>query len=195
MPEQEIPVRLVRLWLCDLCLDGAGGECHTPGCALWINRAPDLSLRNSPMVTILDDATAAAVTADGQWLRIAFMGHVELTGYVTEVTIAGQPAFHVDLPARLWGGNPDGWEEYSGTALYSRMPVSEESVRSAWEAQQARLRRIAEQEAEWERQQRQYALEAGSGGQDDEFDDDQDDDAPTCRGAGLPVPGDVRGLS
>lgn len=50
--EPEIPVRLVRLWLCDLCLDGAGGECHTPGCALWINRAPDLPLRGNPMVTI-----------------------------------------------------------------------------------------------------------------------------------------------
>jgi hypothetical protein len=55
MAEPEIPVRLVRLWLCDLCLDGAGGECHTPGCSLWINRAPDLSLRNNPMVTILPE--------------------------------------------------------------------------------------------------------------------------------------------
>lgn len=58
--DPEIPVRMVQLWLCDLCLDGAGGECHTPGCSLWINRAPDLSLRNNPMVTILaaqqDDA-------------------------------------------------------------------------------------------------------------------------------------------
>jgi len=58
---EEIPVRLVRLWLCDPCLDGAGGECHTPGCALWINRAPDLPLRKSAFVTILgaqDEATA-----------------------------------------------------------------------------------------------------------------------------------------
>lgn len=31
--------------LCDLCLDGAGGECHTPGCIMWLNRAPDLAIR------------------------------------------------------------------------------------------------------------------------------------------------------
>lgn len=52
--EPEIPVRLVQLWLCDLCLDGKGGECHSPGCSLWLNRAPDLSLRETPMVTVLD---------------------------------------------------------------------------------------------------------------------------------------------
>lgn len=31
--------------VCSACLDGEGGECHTPGCVLWLNRAPDLSLR------------------------------------------------------------------------------------------------------------------------------------------------------
>jgi hypothetical protein len=51
--DPEIPVRLVQLWLCDPCLDGMGGQCHTPGCALWINRAPDLPLRGNPFVTIL----------------------------------------------------------------------------------------------------------------------------------------------
>jgi len=49
-------VRQVELSLCDLCLDGAGGECHTPGCALYLNRAPDLALRNSPMVGSIDGA-------------------------------------------------------------------------------------------------------------------------------------------
>ena len=53
--EPEIPVRLVQLWLCDLCLDGEGGQCHTPGCALWINRAPDLPLRDGPTVKILPE--------------------------------------------------------------------------------------------------------------------------------------------
>jgi NTP pyrophosphatase (non-canonical NTP hydrolase) len=32
--------------LCDRCLDGEGGECHTPGCALWMNRAPDVAIRS-----------------------------------------------------------------------------------------------------------------------------------------------------
>jgi hypothetical protein len=29
---------------CRRCLDGEGGECHTPGCALWLNRAPDVPM-------------------------------------------------------------------------------------------------------------------------------------------------------
>ena len=40
--EDEINLRRVTLYLCVLCLNGAGGECHSPGCALWINRAPDI---------------------------------------------------------------------------------------------------------------------------------------------------------
>ncbi len=38
----------VTLTLCSLCLLGEGGECHTPGCALWINRAPDIPLTLEP---------------------------------------------------------------------------------------------------------------------------------------------------
>jgi hypothetical protein len=34
----------VEIRLCDLCLTGAGGECHTPGCALFLNRGPDLAI-------------------------------------------------------------------------------------------------------------------------------------------------------
>lgn len=45
MSTDEITVRAVTLQLCDPCLDGAGGECHTPGCMLWMNRAPDFPLR------------------------------------------------------------------------------------------------------------------------------------------------------
>lgn len=90
---------------------------------------------------------------EGGWYRISFMGHVELTGYVTDVTIGGQPAFHVDLPEKIWGGNPLAWQEYAGSALYSRRPVTEATVREAWEA--ARASRAA-----WEEQQRQYELEA-----------------------------------
>lgn len=40
--EDEIKLRRVTLDLCVLCLNGEGGECHSPGCALWINRAPDI---------------------------------------------------------------------------------------------------------------------------------------------------------
>jgi len=32
---------------CDLCLDGAGGECHTPGCIFYLSTAPDIPLRKN----------------------------------------------------------------------------------------------------------------------------------------------------
>lgn len=35
------------VYICSLCLDGAGGECHMPGCVMWINQAPDLPIRQS----------------------------------------------------------------------------------------------------------------------------------------------------
>lgn len=46
LPDGEIAVHGVAFMLCDPCLDGAGGECHVPGCAMWLNRAPDLPLRD-----------------------------------------------------------------------------------------------------------------------------------------------------
>lgn len=48
MSEQDERDRLERvaLTVCSRCLDGEGGECHTPGCALWMNRAPDVSIRD-----------------------------------------------------------------------------------------------------------------------------------------------------
>jgi hypothetical protein len=58
--------------LCDLCLDGAGGECHTPGCVMFINRAPDIPLRDTivqcggtitPEVPYSDAAAVAAFTS------------------------------------------------------------------------------------------------------------------------------------
>jgi hypothetical protein len=33
--------------VCTQCLDGAGGECHAPGCIFWINRAPDIPIRRT----------------------------------------------------------------------------------------------------------------------------------------------------
>jgi len=107
---------------------------------------------------------------DGQFMTIAFMGHNELTGYVTEITLGGEPGYHVDLPERLWGGNPLAWEEYSGKALFSRRPVTEEGVRRAWEAKLAAAERRRQQEAEWQRMQEQRALTDGSAVAGDEDD-------------------------
>lgn len=44
--------------------------------------------------------------ADGYWACIAFMGHNEYTGYVTEIVRNGQPAYRVEMAEKLWGGDP-----------------------------------------------------------------------------------------
>lgn len=60
-------LRQVLIWICDACLDGLGGECHTPGCTLWLNRAPDLSLRNNPMVEIFESPGGAPFDGDTRY--------------------------------------------------------------------------------------------------------------------------------
>jgi hypothetical protein len=99
--DPEIPVRFVQLWLCDLCLDGEGGQCHTPGCALWINRAPDISLRGNPAITILDAQAEpapelAAMTAERDEARAAVHEILALArgfdlkpGQFTQLVVAG----------------------------------------------------------------------------------------------------------
>lgn len=42
---KDLDLECVTLPICTQCIDGAGGECHTPGCALYLNRAPDISIR------------------------------------------------------------------------------------------------------------------------------------------------------
>lgn len=54
--EEFAPVHVVQLQLCDPCIDGEGDECHTPGCSLWLNRPPDIGLRDNPSVTITTPA-------------------------------------------------------------------------------------------------------------------------------------------
>ena len=112
-----------------------------------------------------DECTPAA---GGYFAEIAFFGRIEHTGYVTEVVLhGGQAAYHIDLPEKLWGGNPLAWREYAASAFFEKNPVTEESVRKAWEAERERVRRWELQQAEWERQRSQPALEAGGGGDDD----------------------------
>lgn len=107
---------------------------------------------------------------DGRWAIIAFVGHNEYEGYVTEVVKHGQPAYHVDLPERLWGGDPDAWVEYAASAWFSERPVAEVSLRRKWEADRERAARRAAQEAEWRRQREQRALEAGEDDEGDAWD-------------------------
>ena len=44
----------VTLTLCSLCLNGAGGQCHTPGCALYMSAGPDLPLWHYVVDAMLD---------------------------------------------------------------------------------------------------------------------------------------------
>lgn len=46
----EIPVKRYAIYLCDPCVRGEGGECHTPGCSLWMKRAPDVPLVSTALV-------------------------------------------------------------------------------------------------------------------------------------------------
>ena len=42
---------VLELWdvrglpICSACLDGEGGECHTPGYVFWCKHAPDVPIR------------------------------------------------------------------------------------------------------------------------------------------------------
>ena len=115
--------------------------------------------------------------AGGYFAEIAFMGRIEYTGYVTQITKNGQPAYHIDLPDRLWGTNPLAWVEHAASAWFSERPVSEESVRKSWQAAVAARARRARQEAEWHRMQAERALEAASADDaDDEDGEDLDDE-------------------
>jgi hypothetical protein len=107
------------------------------------------------------DGATAPEQQPGEWLCIAFMGHNEYTGYVTEIVRNGQPAYRVDLPEKLWGGNPLACVEYAATAWFSGRPVTEEFVRRAWEASLHAAEKRRRQEAEWRRADEQRALTAG----------------------------------
>lgn len=43
--------QLSTVQLCRRCMAGEGGECHTPGCSLWMNRAPDIPVSSAATVT------------------------------------------------------------------------------------------------------------------------------------------------
>lgn len=94
----EIPVHLVQLWLCDLCLDGAGGECHSPGCAMWINRAPDLPLRNNASVTVFGSPCEASPE---QMLREFHASKVVHGGLMPPAPTADIPGWVRDLRMSL----------------------------------------------------------------------------------------------
>jgi hypothetical protein len=42
---QDLGLQGCHVAICTPCLDGAGGECHTPGCLFWMVSAPDVPIR------------------------------------------------------------------------------------------------------------------------------------------------------
>jgi hypothetical protein len=112
--------------------------------------------------TVSDETTeevaGAPLPEDGEWAVVELLGHRQRAGYVTEVTRFGAALLHIDLPAKLWHGDPLAWEEYAPSALYGLHPTTEAAVRAAWDRERDRHR----EEAAW----RVRELEAGDGDPD-----------------------------
>ena len=41
---KDVIIRRVEIPICQKCLDGAGGECHTPGCAFFLHQMDTLPI-------------------------------------------------------------------------------------------------------------------------------------------------------
>jgi hypothetical protein len=113
------------------------------------------------------------LAASGYFAEIAFMGRIEYEGYVTQITKHGVAAYHIDLPERLWGGNPLAWVEHAASAWFSERPMTEASIRGRWESAVKAARLRAKREAEWARMQEQRAI-LGHGGPGEGSDPDED---------------------
>jgi hypothetical protein len=102
VPEPEIPVQIVQLWMCDPCLDGVGDECHTPGCSLWMHNAPRPGLRGSQGVTILGPALEPFMTRAEWRARTAAGGRAAY-----ETWRAAVPEIVCNVPAGKWEDLPE----------------------------------------------------------------------------------------
>jgi hypothetical protein len=108
----------------------------------------------------------------GQWAVVELLGHRRRAGYVTEVTVCGTAMLRITLPAAVWGGDPQAWEQYTAAAMYGMHPASEAEVRGAWERDMEARRRAQEWQAS------RAALLPGDDDPDEDLDDDDDDDEP-----------------
>jgi hypothetical protein len=107
------------------------------------------------------EPSPAQAHEEGRWLRLELLGHRQRAGYVTEVTLAGAAMLHIDLPAKVFDGEQDAWEEYAPAALYGVSPATEQEIRGEWEAEKRRREEVQR----WrEEQDRRPALLAGFGG-------------------------------
>lgn len=58
----EPKVHMVQIRLCELCLNGEGRECHTPGCALWLHDSPGFPIMPE-LYEIIEPAALSAPAA------------------------------------------------------------------------------------------------------------------------------------
>lgn len=65
-PEELVQI---KLWVCRLCLESQGSECHTPGCAFWLHDVPKPDTAQA-LSTAVSDSSECEVclddTVDGQ---------------------------------------------------------------------------------------------------------------------------------
>lgn len=127
-----------------------------------------LALPHGTRIEPLIPPVAEGIPPGGRWLDIAFAGHNQHCGYVTEIEINGRTVFRIDLPDRLWGGDDSAWVEYGADFLFSRAPVTAGEVYVSWAAERARRERWRQQEAERECRLTAMAITAGDPGDEDD---------------------------
>jgi hypothetical protein len=112
-------LREVTLLLCPPCMNGGGGQCHSPGCSLYLNRAPDLPVTPPPAAVtpgrFLDSALAAA------------RPHLDVLVATVELRDDGIPLLRVD-------GNLRASREGSPAGIRAAFRDASESVITAVEA-------------------------------------------------------------
>lgn len=118
----------------------------------------------------------------GKWLRIAWFGKNQVTGYVTEVFRHGdKAAYHVDLPDRIWGGDDSAVKDFAADAWFDEDQVPMAAVYSEWAAHRAYLAQRRQREAEQKERLARPAITSGDVGADEHDDPymrDYEDEGP-----------------
>ena len=70
---QDVGLHEVSVFICDPCLDGKGGVCHTPGCLLIRCTGPDIPIRSR----IEEEADDLRIARDQAVAAIVRLGHSE----------------------------------------------------------------------------------------------------------------------
>jgi hypothetical protein len=115
-----------------------------------------------------ENIEAAPLPEGGDFAIVELLGHRQRAGYVTEVTRFGAALLHIDLPAKIWGGDASAWEEYTAAALYGMHPASETAIRAAWDREVEAQRRARE----WQERDQARWTALPPGGDEDEDEDD-----------------------